>query len=474
MSYAIYIGRNHTADGIAYLAGYGDEPSSHWCEVVPRTRHAEGATITVGVGLEADMPGLRTEIPQVAETARNMRVNYSHFLGVPAPITNGGLNEHGVAVRDVWSPSRKELVEMTPVDQTGLNYSDLARVVLERARTASEGVDIIGAMIDEYGYACYGGNSHLIADPEEAWVVIQFSGGRKLWVAERLGVDDIRASRPGYVGTIPGEPDERFRFPTHFIATAIELGWYDAASGRFDVNAVYGDGKGRWRGVAWIEAEMRQRATRAGKIALADVFWAISTARLTGDTAGYGQVVPLVHPRHDALRTMWHAPVGPVTAPLVPMFLGQSGMPDEFARHRYLTAGEDHRFLDMRKEDEDPDAVSSVPQGVEVADSAVYQFKRLMHLAFQDAAILEETAAHWRRLESALAADLPDVLRSAEILIDAGEPRLAERLLTEANRSWLGEALADCHALVDSAHARLRRAGRLNRTERHMSPPQLW
>lgn len=109
-----------------------------------------------------------------------------------------------------------------------------------------------------------------------------------------------------------------------------------------------------------------------------------------------------------------------------------------------------------------------------MAESAVYQFKRLMHLAFQDAAILEETDAHWRGLEAALAADLPNVLRSAEILIDAGEPRLAERMLTETNHRWLGQALADCNALVASAHARLRLAGRLNRTDRHLSPPPQW
>ena len=30
MSYCIWIGKHLTADGGAYLAGYGDEPSSHW------------------------------------------------------------------------------------------------------------------------------------------------------------------------------------------------------------------------------------------------------------------------------------------------------------------------------------------------------------------------------------------------------------------------------------------------------------
>src|SRR5581483_7709595 len=203
MSYGLYVGRNLTADGVAYLAGYGDEPSSHWLEIVPRRRHRDGEKIVVGVTQDADLPGLLLRIPQVAETHRHIRVSYSYYKGVPAPLTNGGLNEYGVAVRDIWSMSRDELIAMTPPTQTGPNYSDLARLVLERAKTAREGVELIGALIAEHGYADYGGNSHLIADAEEAWVVIECSGGQKLWAAERLGADAIRASRPGFIGEIP-------------------------------------------------------------------------------------------------------------------------------------------------------------------------------------------------------------------------------------------------------------------------------
>jgi dipeptidase len=474
MSYGIYIGRNLTADGHAWLAGYGDEPSSHWLEIVDRADHAPGSTITVGVGPESDMPGHRSEIPQAARTARHLRVSYSYYLGVPAPITNGGLNEHGVAVRDIWSSSCAALIEMTPKDQTGPNYSDLARIVLERARSAREGVEIMAQLIDEHGYSCYGGNSHIIADPEEAWVVIQFSGGKGLWVAERLGADDIRTSRPGYIGVVPQEPDDRVLYPDHFISTAIDLGWYDPESGApFDVNAIYGDGKGPWKGMAWIEAEMRKRA-EAAPITFADVCWAIQTEKLTGDTAGYGQVVPLVHPSHPDLRMMWHAPVGPVTAPLVPVFLGQTRVLDAYAQHRYLTTGEAHRFLDRRKEDQDPDTVSHVPQGIEVADSAVYQFKRLMHLAFQDEGLLKETWDHWRLMEARLAAELPSILRSAQILLEAGEPALASRVLDRESATWLAEGLEDCKALVASGYARLRMRGALNRTVKPLSPDQFW
>ena len=75
----------------------------------------------VGVTPEAATPGRRSLTPQASETARHLRVSYSHYLGVPPPITNGGLNEHGVAVRDVWSPSHERLSALTPPDQTGPN-----------------------------------------------------------------------------------------------------------------------------------------------------------------------------------------------------------------------------------------------------------------------------------------------------------------------------------------------------------------
>lgn len=475
MSYGIYVGRNRTADGVAYLAGYGDEPSSHWLEICARAEHPDGAVVTVGVTPGADMPGRLSMIPQVPRTLRHMRVSYSYYLGVPAPLTNGGVNECGVAVRDIWSPSRTELVAMTPKDQTGPNYSDLARIVLERARTARDGVELIGALIAAHGHASYGGNSHIIADPDEAWVVIQFAGGRGLWCAERLGPDSIRASRPGYIGEIPAAPSEDFLFPSHFFDTAREQGWWSEGDGPFNVNHIYGDGKHRWDGVAWIEDEMRARAERPGRITLDDVFWSISTERLTGDTAGYGQVVPLTHPRHDALRMMWHAPVGPVTAPLLPVFLGQETVPPAWRQHRYLTAGESHRFLDCRKADKNPDTVSLVPQGIETGPSAYRDFKRLMHLAFQKPdPILREVWSHWRAIEAQTSAEIPEVLRAAALLIEAGEADLASRVLTEFSHTRFDRALADCSALAEAAYARLRALGALNLTATPLSPKQIW
>lgn len=379
MSYAIYIGRDHARAGHGWLAGYGDEPSSHWLEIVPEASHPPGTMIEIGVGPEADMPGKRGTVPQCARTQRHMRVSYSYYLGVPAPITNGGVNAAGVAVRDVWSTSRAELIAMTPKDQRGLNYSDLARVVLERATTAREAVELCAALIAEHGESSYGGNSHLFADADEAWVMIQFAGGKGLWVAERLGPESIRVSRPGYVLNVPvDQPDHSdFLYSANFETFARQMGWY--AGGPFDANLVYGDGKGRWEGCAWMEAKLACLAVRPEKIGLEDLVWALRTPKLTGDTAGYGQIVPLQAADPD-LRMMWHCPTGAIAAPFAPVFLGQTTVPGEFGPHRYLTTGESHRFMDMRKDDGASDAVSLVPQVLEARRSAVYEAKRLMYL----------------------------------------------------------------------------------------------
>lgn len=73
-----------------------------------------------------------------------------------------------------------------------------------------------------------------------------------------------------------------------------------------------------------------------------------------------------------------------------------------------------------------------------------------------------------------MAADLPAVLRSAELLMEAGETELAQRLLTRESCTWLREALGDGSALVDAGLAVARASGRLNRSKAPLSPKQLW
>jgi len=442
-SYGIYIGRNLTADGNVFLGGSGDEVSSHWLEIVPAKTHADGSTITVGVDETAVLPGRFIEIPQVAETARYITMNYSDFEGFPPPLTNGGLNEHGVAARDIWSDSRPELVAMTPNPQTGPNYSDLSRIVMERAQSAERAVEIVGELIDTWGYSSYGGNSHLFADASEGWVLINYAGGKGLWIARRLGPDEVFMSYPGYIGEIPldfgSDPD--FRGSKNFIDFAIEQGWYDPASGEpFNADTIYGTGY-----VRYPREEMERELKAAAPVTLRRMIDAVRDRRIAKDSTGYGQVAVLRDNLPPELRTLWVAPTGSVTAPFIPYRIGVSSVPAEYGKHRYLTKGEAQAF---------------VTRDWQIQEATLFAgrlFKRLMYFTCdRPQKFLPEVAEALTAFEDRMIADQPDLEATALTLLEAGEPGLAEQVVTRYAHAKAAEALDLGAALLASIEVRTR------------------
>src|SRR5690606_32523961 len=170
---------------------------------------------------------------------------------------------------------------------SGPQYSDLSRIAMERARTAREAAEIVGALIDEYGYSTYGGNSHLFADENEGWVLLNFAGGQGLWIAERLGPDDVRMSYPGYIREIPLDFQQRddYMGSENFISFAVEQGWFDPKAGKpFDVSEVYLDDEDRYPRTA-----MEQELRAAAPIDLRAMMNAVRDPRVSKDATGYGQ-----------------------------------------------------------------------------------------------------------------------------------------------------------------------------------------
>jgi len=449
-SYAYYVGRNLTTDGSVLLGGTGEEPSSHWLEIVPRRDHPPGATVTVGATERASLTARLTEIPQARETFRYITMNYTSYAGFPAPLTNGGLNEHQVAIRDVWSPSRPELVDMTPPGQTGPNYSDLARLAMERARSAREAAAIMGELIDTHGYTTYGGNSHLIADAEEGWVVLEFAGGQGLWVAERLGADDVRVSYPGYIGDIPADYADHADFmgSANLIDFAVAQGWYDPGSDKpFNVDQVYGLGGGmrdpgtKYVSPAAIEDELRAMAP----VSVADMMTLVRDPRIADDHAGYGQVAHLRSGlSHSELALLWVAPTGSVTAPFVPWWIGVQSIPPEYRLHRYLA------------EDSGPNFINPEFQLQEATEFAGRVFKRLMYYtcAFPEEH-LQRVQATFSAFEARTREELADIERLAALAY-AEDPALGRALLSRYSHDRAAEALALGRALLAGIEAEVK------------------
>lgn len=447
-SYGIYVGKNLTADGSVLIGGTGEEVSSHWLEIVPARTWPEDATITVGVDERATYPGELTEIPQVRRTAKYITMSYSDYEGFPPPLTNGGLNEHGVAARDIWSPSRYELAEMTPEPQTGPNYSDLSRIAMERATSARHAVEVIGELMDTHGYSTYGGNSHLFADKDEGWVVINFAGGQGLWIAERLGPDDVRMSYPGYIEEIPLDFQERddYMGSDNLISFAVEQGWYDPESGEpFNVNEIYGNGNGRSEGVRIIEARAMEDAASGG-VTLRDMMDYVRDPLIAGDPAGYGQVAQLEqNTTWSDFLTLWVAPTGSVTAPFVPYWLGNTDVLPEYRKHRYLTKGEATRFVT-------PDF--SVQEASQFAGRL---FKRLMYYTC-DAPdrFLPEVTEAMTAFENESMSQVADIEERARALYLGGEPGLARDVMNDYSLARSEEALELGEALLGSIELRHR------------------
>lgn len=440
-SYAIYVGKNLTADGSVMIGGSGDEVSSHWLEVVPARDHANDATVTVGVTAEAFMPGHFIEIPQVRHTYRYLTMNYSEYEGFPPPLTNGGLNENNVAGRDVWSPSRPELVAMTPNPQTGPQYSDLSRIAMERARTAREAVEIIGALIDEHGYSTYGGNSHMFADEDEGWVLLDFAGGQGLWIAERLGPDDVRMSYPGYIHDIPLDFKDRdgYMGSDNFVSFAVEQGWFDPEGNEpFNVTRIYGIDEERYP-----RSDMERELRAAAPIDLRGMLNAVRDARISKDSTGYGQVAQLQDNGRSDMNLLWIAPTASVTAPFIPYRIGVQAIAPQYGKHRYLTKGEATRF------------VTHDWQIREATEFAGRTFKRLMYYTCDHPdRFLPEVTEALTAFEDRMIAEQAGVVDMVETLFSAGKDQLAYRYLTEYSRQRGAEGLRLGNALLASIEAR--------------------
>ncbi len=444
-SYAYYVGKSLTEDGAVMIGGTGEEVSSHWLEIVPAKDHPEGATIMVGVTEDAVIPGELIEIPQAAHTFRYMQMAYSDFEGFPAPLTNGGVNEHQVAVRDVWAPSRNELVKMTPTPQRGVQYSDLARIVLERATTAREGVEIIGKLIAAHGFATYGGNTHLIADPNEGWVVWELAGGQGLWVAERLGPDEVRVLYPGAIGEIPAnlENNPDYLASDNFISFAEDRGWYDSRSGKpFNAARIYGPQEVRdYRdpGIKLMSPAALEKATRKlAPISEADLMDRVRDPRVADDDAGYGQVISLRAdlPDPDLIR-VWMAPTGSVAAPFNVWWLGVKEVPMEYAQHRYLTKDAASTFLN-------PDF-----QIQEATKFAGRVFKRVLYYACSaPEELLPTVTALLTAFEKETRDDIAWVERTAFAMIEKEDRAAAQKLLTYFASSRAMDALELGDAMV--------------------------
>ncbi len=222
--FTVVAGRKATADGSVLFAHNEDDQGQLLINVwfVPRQKHTPDEVVRLKNG---------GQIPQVPETWAYLWVE-----AVGLTFSDYGSNEWGVTVASDACPS---VVEPGQADLTdgGISYM-LRHLVLQRARTAREGVEIAGAFLDRFGYPA-SGRTLVIADGREAWFLAILRG--KHWLAQRVPDDRVVVLPNVFViRQVNFDDHENFIFCRDDLRQyAIRYGWYDPKSGPFDFARIF-------------------------------------------------------------------------------------------------------------------------------------------------------------------------------------------------------------------------------------------
>ncbi len=227
--YAVVAGKNATVDGSVMVAHNEQNGGRRVLNFrrIPRLQYQEGATLQLRRG---------GELAQVRETNAFF---WSENPGLE--FSDAYCNEYGVAVVSDGCGTREDsydtLVKRGEIRDGGIGYM-LRRLIVQRAKSAKEGVQIAGRLVEQFGYAD-SGRSYVVADSNEAWLLAVVRGRR--WAAQRVP-DDAVVLLPNVhiIGEMDLNDSDNFLASPDLISYAIERGWFDPNDGEpFSFRKVY-------------------------------------------------------------------------------------------------------------------------------------------------------------------------------------------------------------------------------------------
>lgn len=173
----LIVGKSATSDGSVLIARNEDFPGN-WAKhiiVVPKADHKPGETIESATGFSMPLPPVTYGY-----------ISLQDWDPSQGRFNEGGINEYQVGVSATESAKQNEKAKLAdPLVDTGVGENIVTALVLQQAKTAAEGVELVGHLVEEYGASETFGMA--IGDPDEAWL-LEVGGGHH-WVAVRVPDD---------------------------------------------------------------------------------------------------------------------------------------------------------------------------------------------------------------------------------------------------------------------------------------------
>lgn len=215
-------GKKATTDGSVMVTYAADSHNLYGMLThTPAADHVPGAMRKV---VEWDTNKPLGEIPQPAHTYNVV----------------GNINEHQLAIGESTWGGHEELVDTT--GQSIIDYGSLIQIALERAKTAAEAVDIMGDLVEKYGYAS-SGESFSIADKNEVWVMEMIGKGAEkgaVWIAVRIPDDAItgHANEPR-IRKVNWKDKKNLKYSKDVISFARKRGYFNGKDEDFSFADAY-------------------------------------------------------------------------------------------------------------------------------------------------------------------------------------------------------------------------------------------
>lgn len=229
---AVYVGKDVSTDGSTLIARSEDQSTGAYNKLffnVPRIENKPGRTM--------DDPINGFSLPLPATTYKYTTLQ-DYTEGDDGPYPASCVNEYGVTVIGTVSASPKdEVLTVDPFVENGLREAVLPAAVDCSVKTAKEGVELLASIVEKYGSAQ--GNTVMIGDQKEAWIVEIYSGHQ--WCAQKMPADQVAVYGNQFmIGYVDPTDTANVMYSKDLFTLADKNGWTTKIDGKVNLAATYG------------------------------------------------------------------------------------------------------------------------------------------------------------------------------------------------------------------------------------------